>query len=91
MIKVYHSEPKIVEPEKQVPTTWVIEFKVPLQLIESYCPMVRPNKGVIWRANFYKCGDKLSRPHWLTWAPIINPTPGSGFHTPSSFGTLIFD
>ena len=91
MIKVYHSEPKIVEPEKQEPTTWFLEYKVPYALMERYCPVVRPKKGVVWRANFYKCGNNLSRPHYLTWAVIVNPTPESGFHTPSSFGKLEFE
>lgn len=40
------------------------------------------------RANFYKCGDKLQKPHFLAWAPIIYPAPN--FHLPAFFGTLDF-
>lgn len=40
------------------------------------------------RANFYKCGDKLQKPHFLAWAPIIYPEPN--FHLPAFFGELDF-
>lgn len=38
------------------------------------------------RANFYKCGDKLQTPHFLSWNPIELPKPN--FHCPEFFGTL---
>ncbi len=39
-------------------------------------------------ANFYKCGDKLKTPHYLSLFDIDSDTPN--FHTPNSFGKLIF-
>jgi hypothetical protein len=45
-------------------------------------------EGRTFRANFYKCGDKLKVPHYITWAPIA--TPGPDFHQPSYFGLLKF-
>lgn len=45
--------------------------------------------GVTIRANFYKCGDKLSHPHYLSWNPIETESPD--FHRPEYFGTLRFD
>lgn len=87
-IEIYHSEPKIVEPEKQEPTTWIIEYKVPFDLLEKYCQVSRPAPGVKWRANFYKCADMTSQPHWLTWSVVDYPTPN--FHLPQYFGTLLF-
>lgn len=39
-------------------------------------------------ANFYKCGDLTSRPHYLSWSPI--GTPGPDFHCPAWFGRLRF-
>ncbi|MCL4637439.1 MULTISPECIES: carbohydrate-binding family 9-like protein [Olivibacter] len=39
-------------------------------------------------ANFYKCGDDLPIPHFLSWAPIDNPKPN--FHLPAFFGKLHF-
>ena len=87
-IEIYHSEPKIVEPEKQKPTTWIIEYKVPFDLLEDYCQISRPEAGVKWLANFYKCADMTSQPHWLTWSVVDHPMPQ--FHMPEFFGTLEF-
>lgn len=41
------------------------------------------------RGNFYKCGDKLSKPHYLSWNPIDLPKPN--FHCPEFFGELEFE
>lgn len=87
-LEIYHSEPKIVEPEKQEPTTWLIEYRVPIDMLEKFCPVARPAPGTIWRANFYKCGQETSHPHWLTWSVVDNPKPQ--FHMPEFFGTLEF-
>lgn len=38
------------------------------------------------RANFYKCGDGLPKPHFLSWSPITNDKPN--FHMPQFFGEL---
>ncbi len=88
-VEIFHSEPKIVEPEKQQPTTWLIEYRLPIDVLEKYCSVIRPAPGVIWRANFYKCGDETSHPHWLTWSAI---TSGEfNFHLPEFFGVLEFE
>jgi len=87
-VKIYHSQPKIIEPEKQQPTTWVIEYRVPFDVLEKYCPITRPAPAVSWRANFYKCADSTSHPHWLTWSVVDYPVPN--FHLPQYFGTLEF-
>ena len=41
------------------------------------------------RANFYKCGDKLQTPHFLSWNPIELEKPN--FHCPEFFGALHFE
>ena len=41
------------------------------------------------RGNFYKCGDLLPNPHFLSWAPIDLPEPA--FHCPPFFGKLDFE
>ena len=38
--------------------------------------------------NFYKCGAKMSLPHYLSWAPIDTPAPD--FHRPEYFGRINF-
>lgn len=84
-----HSLPRIVEPEITAPTTWTVEYRLPVEILKKYCPVTPPAPGVVWRANFYKCGDKTSHPHWLTWSPVDFPTPN--FHLPEFFGTLRFE
>ncbi len=44
--------------------------------------------GLHARANVYKCGDNLSKPHFVSWLPIGTPTPN--FHCPEFFGEVIF-
>jgi len=87
-ITIAHSLTKNVETEITEPITWTIEYCVPYTLLEKYMKVDKPGKGTQWRANFYKCGDKTSHLHWLTWAPVINPTPK--FHIPEYFGWLEF-
>lgn len=45
--------------------------------------------GKTIRANFYKCGDGLQTPHFLSWNPIGLEKPN--FHCPEFFGTLNFE
>ena len=45
--------------------------------------------GKTIRANFYKCGDKLQTPHFLSWSPIDLEKPN--FHCPEFFGELHFE
>jgi len=44
--------------------------------------------GLKAHANFYKCGDKLPDPHFLSWNPIDHPSPN--FHLPAYFGSVEF-
>ena len=39
------------------------------------------------RVNFYKCGNKCDRPHYLSWSPIDAERPD--FHRPEFFGTMV--
>ena len=87
-VEIYHSEAEIVEPEKQDPTLWFIEYRLPIDILEKFRTVEKPGPGVVWRANFFKCGDKTSHPHWLTWSKIYLPEPD--FHQPAFFGTLEF-
>jgi len=41
------------------------------------------------KANFYKCGDNMKTPHYLSWNPIGTERPN--FHTPDYFGTIVFE
>lgn len=45
--------------------------------------------GQTIKANFYKCGDELQTPHFLSWNPINIEKPD--FHRPDFFGSLEFE
>lgn len=88
-IAIAHSLPRIVDPEITKPITWTVECRIPIEFLKKYCPVTAPTPGVVWRANFYKCADDTSHPHWLTWSPIDRPKPD--FHQPEFFGVLKFE
>lgn len=85
-VRVYHSLPALVEPEITEPITWLLEFAIPLALLAKYAAFNRPAAGQTWRANFYKCAEENSHPHWAAWAPVDE----LNFHLPRCFGTLNF-
>jgi len=87
-MEVAHTQPKIVDPEIEQETTWVVEYRIPFSVLSDYHAFPKPEAGSVWRANFYKCADKTSHPHWLTWSPIDFPRPN--FHLPEYFGILEF-
>lgn len=45
--------------------------------------------GQAMKGNFFKCGDDLVSPHFLSWNPINTKSPN--FHLPEFFGTLLFE
>ncbi len=45
--------------------------------------------GLSGNANFYKCGDALPEPHFLTWNPVGTPQPD--YHRPEYFGKIDFE
>ena len=87
-VEIAHSLPAFIPEEIKEPITWTLEYKVPLDILSQYAPVAKPAPGVVWQANFYKCADDTSKPHWLTWSLIDLPVPD--FHRPEFFGTLAF-
>ena len=45
--------------------------------------------GLSATANFYKCGDALPEPHFVTWNPVGTPQPD--YHRPEFFGKIDFE
>lgn len=88
-LKVATTLPRMVDPEIEMPTVWRVACCLPLTILRRYAPVVDPAPGVEWRANFFKCGDATSHPHWLTWAPVERSS--LGFHRPDAFGKLVFE
>ena len=87
-IQIAHTMHQDLLSEIQNPVTWGLEYRVPLGILAKYCEVTVPAPERIWRANFYKCGDKTSHPHWLSWSAVDHPTPQ--FHLPEYFGVLEF-
>jgi len=88
-VELAHTLSAPIHPEIAEPLAWVVEYRLPFDLLASYAPLTAPAPGVTWRANFYKCADACSHPHWLTWAPVDWPEPD--FHRPEFFGELVFE
>jgi len=87
-VKVITSLTEIIDPEQVDNVNWQVSYKIPFSILSNYHDFDKPGPGTVWQANFYKCADDTSHPHWLTWAPIDNPTPD--FHRPEFFGELHF-
>ena len=67
--------------------TWEVALVIPASAIFRH--EIETFNGKTMRANFYKCGDKLQTPHFLSWAPIELPKPK--FHCPEFFGEIVFE
>jgi len=72
--------------EKTGDYAWAITIAIPFEVFFHH--EIRDLKGKIFRANFYKCGDKLTVPHYVTWNPVATENPD--YHRPEHFGLLKF-
>ncbi|MBI2431981.1 MAG: carbohydrate-binding family 9-like protein, partial [Candidatus Hydrogenedentes bacterium] len=87
-IQLYHSLPHIMAPETAEPVVWHLEYFLPFALLENYVGPLGSVAGQQWRANFYKCAEDNSHPHWGAWSPVIEEFD---FHQPRFFGVLKFE
>lgn len=85
-ITIYHSLPRLVEPEIMVDTEWVLEFAIPFALLAKHIGDLGKIPGATWRANLFKCGDDTSHPHWASWSPVDE----LNFHLPRCFAPITF-
>jgi hypothetical protein len=86
LVQITTTMPALIDPEISTPVTWVLRFSIPFTLLEKYVGPLGTVTGQEWRANFNKCAENNSHPHWATW----NPLPEQNFHSPDYFGRLIF-
>lgn len=73
-------------PEKKKLTEWTITMAVPWEVFFKH--KLKSVSGKKMRGNFYKCGDELSVPHFVSWTKIKTEKPS--FHQPAFFGGLEF-
>lgn len=66
---------------------WEIALFIPYSVFFKHHIVSLDGKSIT--ANFYKCGDELQTPHFLSWNPIKIEKPD--FHRPDFFGTLEFE
>lgn len=65
---------------------WSMLMYIPTAVfVHSHLPHL---SGLSAQANFYKCGDGLPNPHFLSWNAIDWPKPN--FHLPEFFGDIVF-
>jgi Carbohydrate-binding family 9 len=72
--------------EKEGMFEWTITMAIPLTVFFRHS--IKDLKGKTFRANFYKCGDMLKVPHYVTWNPVGTEKPD--YHQPEYFGILKF-
>ena len=74
-------------PELKGETDWQITVAIPWEVFFKH--ELLPVSGKKMRGNFYKCGDDLSVPHFVSWTRIKTEKPS--FHEPEFFGGLEFE
>lgn len=89
-LKLIHTKPslgrEIIE-NREGKIKWELDIILP---VLAFCHHdVKDIASTRARANFYKCGDKLKKPHYLSWEAVHSIKPD--FHQPSWFGDLIFE
>lgn len=80
-IRIATSHSGIIDPETAA--DWFVAIEVPYAFMHRVWGAGFSRRR--FRANFYKCGDATSHPHWASWAPIGEKLD---FHAPEYFGVL---
>ena len=81
----YHSSIRSENSDEKL-VSWELTLVIPFDIFKFHTVTTLKNKEC--RANFYKCGDDLPEPHFLSWNNIISTTPD--FHLPEFFGQARF-
>ncbi|MBN1821828.1 MAG: hypothetical protein JW833_13995 [Prolixibacteraceae bacterium] len=66
---------------------WVLEARIPVSCF-TFDKIINLS-GIKATANFYKCGDGTSEPHYVTWNPVNSENPD--YHRPEFFGGVKFE
>lgn len=66
---------------------WSLDIEIPASAL--FFSGVEDFSGLTMRMNFFKCGDGLKVPHFITWAPIDTPKPD--YHRPEFFRPVEFE
>lgn len=85
-MKFFHTLPDHLDEEITTETTYRLGWFIPFDLFKQVMGIDAPKTGDVWKGNVYKCGDKTSLPHHISWTEIGE----LNFHTPQYFGEMIF-
>lgn len=98
-LKATHATPEIMQTikryatlgknnfeEKSLGKAWDLTVAIPASALFKH--EVKQWKGLKAHVNLYKCGDNLTKPHYLSWAPIDTAEPN--FHVPRCFTEVTF-
>lgn len=66
--------------------TWELTLLVPFSIFIYHD--IKTLNGITGKVNFFKCGDDLPEPHFISWSNIDSPVPD--FHLSQFFGTVKF-
>ncbi|MDR2651271.1 MAG: hypothetical protein LBC68_03005 [Prevotellaceae bacterium] len=66
--------------------SWELIVAIPIEAFFKH--KLDSLQGKTFTANFYKCGDDLPEPHYLSWKPVKTEKPS--FHQPAFFGRINF-
>lgn len=87
-VEIFHTLPAVVEPELAGPVVWEVAYHIPYAVFTTYLGELGTPRGQVWRANFYKCAENNSHPHWASWSLI---TKELNFHQPEFFSEIHFE
>lgn len=73
--------------EREGDNRWSVTLAIPPKALFRHA--VKDWSGFEGRINLYKCGDRLSHPHFLSWRPIRTEKPD--FHRPEFFERAVFE
>jgi Carbohydrate-binding family 9 len=65
---------------------WELMLNIPFTVFGHHHITSLDNQ--VCAVNFYKCGDDLPQPHFLSWNEVVYPYPN--FHLPEFFGRVNF-
>ena len=87
-VEVHSSLAGPIENEITSELVWTISCRIPMKLFGEFAGSLGALSGQQWSANFYKCADESSHPHWGYWADVGEKLD---FHQPDKFGQLVFE
>lgn len=73
--------------EKSGAFEWEMMIRIPVKCFAF--DKIKSIEGLKATANFYKCGDETSDPHFVSWNPIKTENPD--YHCPQFFGEVEFE